>query len=222
MLGPWLAETRKGGTPWHAHHIAERYSLLAIIALGEGVVGTVASLSAVVGEHGWTTDAILLVTAGTGLTFGMWWVYFVVPAADLLHARREASFPFGYVHMAVFAAIVATGAGLHTAAYYVEGHSELGEMGTVFAVAVPVGVYVGLIYLIYGMLVRSWDVLHLWLLVLTAAVLVIAVVLAWVGVSMALCLLVVTLAPAVTVVGFEVSGHQHAQAALAKRIAETS
>jgi hypothetical protein len=95
-------------------------------------------------------------------------------------------------------------------------------MGTVFAVAVPVGIYVGLIYLIYGMLVRSWDVLHLWLLVLTAAVLVIAVLLAWVGVSMALCLLVVTLAPAVTVVGFEVSGHQHAQAALAKRIAETS
>ena len=35
-----------GGTPWHPHHIAERYSLLAIIALGEGVVGTVASLSA--------------------------------------------------------------------------------------------------------------------------------------------------------------------------------
>src|SRR6478735_9579168 len=47
-LGPVLAEKRKGGTPWHAHHIAERYGLLAIIALGEGVVGTVASLSAVV------------------------------------------------------------------------------------------------------------------------------------------------------------------------------
>jgi hypothetical protein len=59
-------------------------------------------------------------------------------------------------------------------------------------------------------------------LVLTAAVLVLAVLLAWVGVSMAVCLLVVTLAPAVTVVGFEVSGHQHAQAALAKRIADTS
>ncbi len=78
-------------------------------------------------------------------------------------------------------------------------------MGTVFAVAVPVGVYIALIYLIYGMLVRSWDVLHFWLLALTAAVLVIAVLLAWVGVSMAICLLVVTLAPAVTVVGFEVT-----------------
>ncbi len=44
--GPYIAETRKGGTPWHAHHIAERYGLLIIIALGEGIIGTIASLSA--------------------------------------------------------------------------------------------------------------------------------------------------------------------------------
>ena len=79
-----LAQKRMGGTPWHAHHIVERNSLLTIIALGEGVVGTVASLSAVVADQGWTTDAVLVAVAGTGLTFGMWWVYFVVPAADLL------------------------------------------------------------------------------------------------------------------------------------------
>ena len=24
LLGPFIAETRKGGTPWHAHHITER------------------------------------------------------------------------------------------------------------------------------------------------------------------------------------------------------
>ena len=53
LMGPWIAETRKGGTPWHAHHIAERYGLLTIIALGEGVIGTVASLSAVVAAQGW-------------------------------------------------------------------------------------------------------------------------------------------------------------------------
>ena len=92
FLGPWLAETRKGGTPWHAHHITERYSLLTIIALGEGVVGTVASLSAVVSAQGWSFDAVFVAVAGIGLTFGMWWTYFVVPQADLLHAHRERSF----------------------------------------------------------------------------------------------------------------------------------
>jgi low temperature requirement protein LtrA len=54
LAGPYIAETRHGGTPWHAHHMAERYGLLAIIALGEGVIGTVASLSAVVEAQGWT------------------------------------------------------------------------------------------------------------------------------------------------------------------------
>jgi low temperature requirement protein LtrA len=52
LAGPFLAEKRDGGTPWHAHHIVERNSLFAIIALGEGVVGTVASLSAVVEAQG--------------------------------------------------------------------------------------------------------------------------------------------------------------------------
>lgn len=215
MAGPWLAETRMGGTPWHAHHIAERYGLLTIIALGEGVVGTVASLSAVVDENGWTTDAVLLVVAGTGLTFGMWWVYFVVPTADLLHRRREASFWFGYLHMAVFGAIVATGAGLHTAAYYVQEHSELGEVGTVLSVAIPVGLFIGLVYVLYGMLVGAVAGLHLLLVSLTAVVLVAAVLLADAGLPMAVCLLVVTMAPVVTVVGFEVRGHRHAEAMLA-------
>ena len=72
LMGPVLAERRDGGTPWHPHHIAERYSLFAIIALGEGVVGTVATLSAVVEAQGWTLDAALVCVAGTGLTFGMW------------------------------------------------------------------------------------------------------------------------------------------------------
>jgi low temperature requirement protein LtrA len=216
MVGPWLAESRRGGTPWHAHHIAERYGLLAIIALGEGVVGTVASLTAVVGEHGWTPDAAILAISGTGLTFGMWWIYFSVPTADLLHRHRERSFWFGYLHIAVFGSIVATGAGLHTAAYYVEEQSTLGSTGTVLSVAVPVGVYVGLVYLLYLRMVRSWDALHLILLVLTVGTLGAAVVAAWAGVPMTACLLIVTLAPLVSVVGFEVIGHRHMSAALAR------
>ena len=52
LTAPVLAERTGGGTPWHAHHIAERHGLFAIIALGEGVVGTVAALSAVVEQQG--------------------------------------------------------------------------------------------------------------------------------------------------------------------------
>jgi low temperature requirement protein LtrA len=218
FLGPFLAETRKGGTPWHAHHITERHGLLTIIALGEGVVGTVASLSAVVSAQGWTFDAAFVAVAGIGLTFGMWWTYFVVPQADLLHAHRERSFWFGYFHIVVFGAIVATGAGLHAAAYYIENHSKLGSAETVLSVAIPVAVYVASVYGLYMMMVRTVDTFHVLLVALTVVVLGAAVWLAEAGVSMANCLLVVTLAPMVTVVGYELLGHRHAAEAIARSL----
>ncbi len=119
LLGPIVAQTRKGGTPWHPHHIAERYGLLVIITLGEGIIGTVASLSAVVhGPQGWSVDAALVVLAGTGLTFGMWWMYFVVPFGHVLALHPERGFFWGYGHMVVFGSLAAVGAGLHVAAYY--------------------------------------------------------------------------------------------------------
>jgi low temperature requirement protein LtrA len=215
--GPMIAETKCGGTPWHAHHIAERYGLLAIIALGEGVVGTVASLSAVVGEHGWSWDAVLLAIAGTALTFGMWWVYFMVPSADALHLHRERGFWFGYSHMPVYGAIVATGAGLHTAAYFIQHKSVLGSVATVLSVVIPVGIYIALVYVLYALMLRSVDALHVLLVVLTAVVLIATVVLAGVGVPMALCLLVASLAPMVSVAGFEIIGHRHVAAAVARQ-----
>jgi low temperature requirement protein LtrA len=217
-LGPVLAEWRKGGTPWHPHHITERYGLLTIIALGEGVVGTVASLSAVVGAQGWTFDAAFVAVAGIGLTFGMWWTYFVVPQADVLHAHPERSFWFGYLPIVTLGAIVATGAGLHAAAYYIEHQSKLSSVQTVLAVALPVAAYIASIYLLYMVLVRTVDAFHLLLIALTAAVLAGAVWLAAAGVSMANCLLVVTLAPIVSVVGFELVGHRHAAEAIERSL----
>ena len=216
LSGPLLAEKRMGGTPWHAHHIAERNGLLTIIALGEGVVGTVASLSAVVAEQGWTTDAVLVAVAGTGLTFGMWWVYFVVPAADLLHAHRERSFGYGYLHIVVFGSIVATGAGLHAAADFIEHKSAMNSMATVLAVAIPVGVYIAAVYGTYLLLTRAWDGFFAFVVLVTLSLLGAAVGLASAGVSTPTCLLVVTAAPAAVVAGFELHGHRRTAHALAK------
>src|SRR4029453_4909932 len=137
------------------------------------------------------------------------WTYFVVPQADLLHAHRERSFIFGYFHLLTFGAVLATGAGLHAAAYYIEHDSKLGSVETVLSVALPVGAYIASVYILYAWLVRTVDAFHLLLIALTAAVLGLAVWLAAAGISMANCLLVVTLAPVVTVVGFELVGHRH-------------
>ena len=209
LAGPVLAERMDGGTPWHAHHIAERHGLFAIIALGEGVVGTVAALSAVVEQQGWSLDAALVGVAGIGLTFGLWWVYYMLPSAPILHAHRNRAFVWGYSQMLVVTAIVATGAGLHVAANFIEHTAHIGPLATVLTVAVPVGVFLGLIYALYYYLVRRFDPFHVWLLSATAAVVAGAVMAAMSGVSMAVCLVILMFAPAVTVVGYEVRGYRH-------------
>ena len=214
LAGPMIAERKYGGTPWHAHHIAERYSLFAIIALGEGVVGTVASLSAVIEHQGWSLDAILVCIAGMGLTFGMWWVYYMLPSAQVLHAHRERAFVWGYGHMILITAIVATGAGLHVAAYFIEGKAHIGSVATLLTTAIPVGVFLLGIYALYAYLVKAFNPFHTRLLMGTAAVLVTSVLAALAGVDMAVCLIILMFAPVVTIVGYETLGHQHQAAAL--------
>ncbi|HEY9303718.1 MAG TPA: low temperature requirement protein A, partial [Mycobacterium sp.] len=156
-----------------------------------------------------TADAVLVAVAGTGLTFGMWWVYFVVPAADLLHAHRERSFGYGYLHIVLFGSIVATGAGLHAAADFIEHRSELGSVATVIAVALPVGVYVCTVFGTYLLLARTWDGFYAVDVLICLVVLAAAVGLAAAGISTTVCLLVVMAAPAALVASFELFGHRH-------------
>ncbi len=220
LAGPLSAERGKGGTPWNAQHIAERYGLLAIITLGEGVIGTVASLSAVVETQGWSWDAALIVVAGTGLTFGMWWIYFTIPSAQVLRVHRERALPWGYAHMFVFGSIAATGAGLHVGADYIGHEAHISATETVLTVAVPVALFVLATFALFTYLVRAFDPFHLALFVGTGAVLTLAVAMASAGVAMAVCLVVLMLAPLVLVVGYETVGHRHMATALEQALAE--
>jgi low temperature requirement protein LtrA len=224
LAGPVLGESRGGGTPWHAHHIAERYGLLVIIALGEGLLGTLASLSAIVGVQGpgWSVDVALLGLAGTAMTFGMWWSYFIVPSGPLLHAHRERSFGWGYGHIPFFGATVGVGAGLRAAAYYLEHHSELGLVATVLTVAIPLGSYAVMLFLLYAQISHTMDPFHLLLIAASIAVVVGSVGLAAAGVSMPWCLVVLAFTPWVSVLGYELVGHRHNEAVLADLTGEVS
>lgn len=211
LAGPVIAERKSQGTPWHPHHIAERYGLLALIALGEVLLGTVASLEAVLAEHGWTFEIALFVLGGVGLTFGMWWVYFLLPAGEVLEHRRDRSFIWGYGHVFVFAAIAAVGAGLHVVALYLEEVATIGETAVMLSVAVPVAVYFVSLGVLYGNLVG----LHPHMVAVTLAklgIVVLSVVLAAAGVDLSICVVVIALSPAVSVVAQEIgSGDALAQ-----------
>ncbi len=133
----------------------------------------------------------------------------MIPFGHLLHARPERSFAWGYGQIPIFGALVAVGAGLHVAAYYLEHHSALSSAATVLCVAIPVAAYVALLYALYAQVSHTWDPFHALLIGLSAAVVVASVVLAAAGVSLAWCLVVLALTPWVTVVGYEAVGHRH-------------
>jgi low temperature requirement protein LtrA len=206
FAGPLIAEFTTGGTPWHAHHIAERYSLFALIAMGEGVVGTIAVLSAVIQARGWSADVALICIAGIGLTLGMWWLYYLLPSGQVLHAHRNRAPVWGCGQMILVVSIVATGAGLQVAAHFIDRASRIGSLPTLLCVAIPLSAFLGSIYALHYFLVRGPDSLHEWLLLATSAINAAARMASLAGTSMAVCLVILMVGPAVTVAGNEIWG----------------
>lgn len=225
FLIPVLAQGGANGTPWHPHHIAERYSALAIITLGEGIVGTIASsqglLGGASGDH-WSWNAVAVVVAGVGLTFGLWWVYFMMPFGTFLEHRPTYGYLFGYGHILVFVAIAGTGAGLHVLGLVLEHDSVLHHAVAVALLAVPVAIYLGFIYFLHDLLIRQVDRLHTVILLITAALLVLAVVLAALDAPIWISLLLIMAAPFVTVVAYEGGAHEWQAEMIARLASETA
>lgn len=144
----------------------------------------------------------------------MWWTYFVFPSVDILHARREKSFWFGYLHMVVFASIVATRACMRrrTTSNTTPSWDRWRRRYPSSSRSVA---YILSVCVVHWVMMQSIQLFHWALLVLTAALLGLAVLLAANGISMANCLLVVTLA-SVVFRGYELVGHRHAAAAIAR------
>lgn len=209
IVGPVLVSRRHGGTPWHPHHIAERYGLLVIIALGEGLLGTMAALSSLFDASGWSVDFVLVGLAGVGLTFGIWWSYFLFPSGDLLHHHRARSPIWGNGHIPLLIAVVAVGGGLHLAAYSLGGEATLSPTATILAVAVPVAAYIVLVYVLFGALTRALRPMHWWMLAGSMALTVTAVGFVAAGGAMPVGLIVVAAVPWVTVVGQEIEAFRH-------------
>lgn len=135
---PAIAE-RAAGTPWHRHHIVERYGLLTIIVLGEVLLAATIAL-----QKAWdgSFDVRLVHTALSALviTFAMWWLYFA-REEQLSTSRLSRSLQWGYGHLIVYAAGAAVGAGFAVLVEILTGHSKLGLRAGDLAVAVPLGIY---------------------------------------------------------------------------------
>ena len=144
---PAIAEMRYGVTTWHRHHIIERYGLLNIIVLGECFLAIAAMLAT--GDDGAPNNAHGILTAVTAaaVTFSMWALYFTREE----HLETDAvsrALLWGYGHFAIFASAAATGAGMAVFHDVASGHAEIGFRSASLAIAVPLSIYLFMLWLI--------------------------------------------------------------------------
>ena len=83
---------------------------------------------------------------------------------QVLHAHRDRSFVWGYGQMVIVTAIVATGAGLHVAAYFIEHKAHIGALATVLTVAIPVGSFSDRSMRSTPIWFGRFDPFHVWLI----------------------------------------------------------
>lgn len=222
MVAPVVATRHYGYSPWNAGHIAERFTLLTLITIGEVIAGTTAAVGALTQEQGWTAEAVLIAASGLVIAAAVWWTYFLVPSRLVLERRPERTFAWRYAHLALFGSIAAIGAGLHLTTIAVE-RGEVSLLGIALALAIPLALTIVLIFLIWSVLMRSYDLTHLPLLLLTLAPLAAAVVVGAVTgseapfdveergslTSLSVIVGLVALGAVIEVVGHELVGYRH-------------
>ncbi len=151
IVVPIWAE-RAGRTTFHPEHIAERYGLFMIIVLGESVLAASLAFQTVI-TNGGLSPALLGVIVGSLLVlYAMWWIYFDRPEEHLLDSLPTA-IAWSYLHLPIFAAVAAVGAGLVVGIEEASGHGHVGWTTVGLALAVPLSVYLTCLWLLYVRLI---------------------------------------------------------------------
>ena len=174
MAAPVVAERQLGFAPWNAGHVAERFTLLTIICIGEVIAATTAAVGSLTAEEGWSVGAVTVITAGLVLAAALWWAYFLIPSRTILQRWPSRIFAWRYAHLPMFGSTAAVGAGLHIAAEAVEDH-ETTVLVVALALAIPVAAVIVTVFLTWSVLMKTYDLTHVPLFVASLVPLVAAV-----------------------------------------------
>jgi len=128
---------RAGTTPWHPHHIAERYGLFFIIVLGETILSVTLALQTAFAEDDPPIELWYVVAGGVLVTFSAWWLYFARDNADVL-TGNDIGFVWGFGHYVIFGAAAAVGAGLSARIEFYGHHAEVSDVVSSAFVTGPV------------------------------------------------------------------------------------
>lgn len=143
---PIIAE-RTGQTPWHPHHITERYGLFTLIVLGESLLASANAIIEALHTGGDIGPLVGISVVALVVTAGLWWIYFWPPHHTAIRGFRRSVF-YGYGHYFIFAAAGAFSSGVETNIDVITGHSELSAGQASFAVTIPVAIFVFGIWLL--------------------------------------------------------------------------
>ncbi|MFI2203330.1 low temperature requirement protein A [Streptomyces sp. NPDC020192] len=141
-----------GMTPWHPHHIAERYELFTLIVLGESVAAATVAVRSAFDRHHGTGSLYVLAAGGLLMAYAMWWLYFARPAHTLLattHQAHRRRFPWAYGHYLIFASATAEGAGLAAYADHVTRHTGTSPTAAGAAVTGPAAVFLITVWMVH-------------------------------------------------------------------------
>jgi len=139
MVVPAVAE-RASPTVWHRHHIIERYGLLNIIVLGEGLLACVLAIRAA--EEGFSLTNPLVHTAiAASIVFFCFWALYFTAEEHLSRDTLGRALTWGYGHVAIFAAGAACGAGFGVLIDILTDHATVPLRTGDIAVGIPIAIY---------------------------------------------------------------------------------
>ncbi|MER5773323.1 low temperature requirement protein A [Streptomyces sp. NPDC002039] len=136
-------------TPWHPHHIAERYGLFTIIVLGETIAASTVAVQSAIDEHEALGELLPIAAGGLLLVFAAWWIYFAVPVHEGLRTNRDA-IPWGYGHFVILASAAAIGAGIEVAIEQAVGKAHVSDLAANLAVAVPAALFLLFVWFLHS------------------------------------------------------------------------
>ncbi len=137
---PVIAE-KQGNTPWHPHHITERYGLFTLILLGESLLASSNAIIEALHNEQELAPLISIAILTFIATAALWWIYFWPPHHRAIGSLAD-SLRYGYVHYFVFAAAGAFSAGIEVEIDVLTHHSELTETQASFTVTIPIAVFI--------------------------------------------------------------------------------
>ena len=136
-----------GTTPWHPHHIAERYGLFFIIVLGETVLSVTIALQGAFAEEDPPFELWYVVVGGVLVTFCAWWLYFARENGDIL-TGNDVGYTWGFGHYVIFGAAAAVGAGLTARIEFYGHHAEVSDVVSSAFVTGPVAAALAALWLV--------------------------------------------------------------------------